>query len=426
MEKIISVLSKFGYPRLNDPNLKVETDLDIEKILEHNTKVRYEGINDINLPEVYNGLGVRNLIYILLQLLEFHRSFTTKASSARMNLIFIEEPEAHLHPQMQEVFIKQLEKIAENFSRGENGDALWPVQFVVTTHSSHIANKAPFEAIRYFLTKPIEEDPKLRTSKVKDLKDSFLEASKEERNFIHRYMELTACDLFFADKIILIEGPSERILLPKIIEKVEDEFEDIDLTSQYLSVLEVGGCHAHKFFNLLRFLDIKTLIITDIDSVGEDSKACLVAAGKRTSNKCIKEFFNKKDISPCDLLAMDEKAKVKYFIIRIAYQIPEDGSPDTDKCGRSFEDAFVLANFDHKDFQMQSADAKVAHEKAEKLGKKTDFAIKTAIEIEEDKEGEEEKERKEWEFPRYIKEGLLWLAKDLEPQDKITEDEGSE
>jgi predicted ATP-binding protein involved in virulence len=66
-----------------------------------------------------------------------------------VHLIFVEEPEVHLHPQMQEVFIRKLGENADVFSK-ELG-ASWPVQFIVSTHSSHVANEAHFETIRYFL-----------------------------------------------------------------------------------------------------------------------------------------------------------------------------------------------------------------------------------------------------------------------------------
>jgi putative ATP-dependent endonuclease of OLD family len=67
-------------------------------------------------------------------------------------------------------------------------------------------------------------------------------------------MTLTRCDLLFADKAILIEGTSERLLLPKMIEKVDEVLSKTNkLGSQYISVVEVGGAYAHIFFKLLDF-----------------------------------------------------------------------------------------------------------------------------------------------------------------------------
>lgn len=148
-----ALTARDSYPGLNDPDLRTETALNVASLLGEHTKVFYTGAHGVHLPEGYNGLGARNLIYILLQLLSSHKSFRTNPTLPAVHLIFIEEPEAHLHPQMQEVFIKQLNAAVQVFS-AEYPDQEWPVQFVVTTHSSHIANAAPFDAVRYFLAKP--------------------------------------------------------------------------------------------------------------------------------------------------------------------------------------------------------------------------------------------------------------------------------
>ncbi|MCY4445431.1 MAG: ATP-dependent endonuclease [Rhodobacteraceae bacterium] len=398
LSNLLPTFFMFGYPGLSDPNLSTETTLDIGRLLKNHTKVHYEGINGINLPESYNGLGTRNLIYILLQLFNFYKDFTAKISIPGMNLIFIEEPEVHLHPQLQQVFIDKLSNISESFANTFPDRPDWPVQFVVTTHSSHIANKAQFEAIRYFLTKPKNGSENIRYTVIKDLKEGLSDTPKPDKEFLHKYMVLTGCDLLFADKVVLIEGATERIMFPEIIKKVDAAAKENfpKLSSQYVSIMEVGGAHAHKFLNLMNFLDLSTLIITDIDSVGSDSKACEVSAGVCTSNSCIKSWF-RNDFSPVQLIKKSDDEKTKGRV-RLCYQIPEQ---DSDDCGRSFEDAFILANYSN--FGLTKVNATEAYNRAKNI-KKTNFAIRYGI------------DQPDWHVPLYIKQGLCWLAaSDINP-----------
>jgi putative ATP-dependent endonuclease of the OLD family len=401
LTNLLPALSIFGYPGLSDPGLRTETTFNVQSLLENHTKVRYEGANGINLPEAYNGLGPRNLIFILLQLLEFFKSFNAKQAAPGVHLVFIEEPEAHLHPQMQEVFIRQLERVSKLFSDKYNDGLPWPVQFIVTTHSSHVANEVSFNAIRYFLAVPHNSARNTFQSKIKDLNEGLSDTSSDDRDFLHQYLTLTSCDLFFADKVVLIEGTTERLLLPRMIQKVDNEQTDQQklLSSQYVSIMEAGGHHAHIFFDLLDFLELHTLIITDLDAVDRNNsgKACMVSEGTHTSNSCIKSWFRDSGISPSDLIRKSDNEKI-CGIRRLSYQVPEK---EEDPCGRSFEDAFMLANpdiFELTDSPNQGKENQ-AWEKAQKV-KKTEFALRYAI------------EETSWTVPRYIAEGLNWLAED--------------
>ncbi|ASQ90257.1 hypothetical protein CHL67_04365 [Prosthecochloris sp. GSB1] len=399
----------FGYPGLSDPQLRTETKLDVQQLLSNHTTVTYSGPDPdgINLPESYNGLGSRNLIFILLKLFELFREFTTRQPESGVHLIFIEEPEAHLHPQMQSVFIRQLNRVRAMFEATYNSGNTWPVQFVVTTHSSHIANEASFDAMRYFLARAREAGSMILNTQSKDLRTGLSGEEPENREFLHQYMTLTRCDLLFADGAILVEGTTERLILPKAIAKF-DEQNSSNLSGKYLSIMEVGGAYAHLFYNLLDFLDLRTLVITDLDSTkavesekGRNSwTKCKVSEGSRSSNTAINRWFNTDDgdnptLSDLLIKTADNKSTKNR---RIAYQIPHI---EGDACGRSFEDAFILANptkFGVVGTTLEEKETQ-AWGKAQDL-KKSEFALRYAI------------TDTEWLIPRYIDEGLQWLGQD--------------
>lgn len=413
LKALLPALNTFGFPSLNDTELRPQTTINVESLLTDNTRILYTGMDGVHLPEGYNGLGTRNLIYILLQLEALHKAYRSSAMRPGTHLVFIEEPEAHLHPQMQEVFIGQLNEAVNTLSQKYPQESVWQVQFIVSTHSSHLANAAQFDAIRYFFNELTVHEG-VRRTKVKDFRRGAEAISSEDRRFLQQYMTLTKCDLYFADKAIIVEGATERILMPRITKLVDMDLPpESKLARQYITTIEAGGAHAQVFYPLLEFLELKTLVIADLDAVNlveSRWKKCPCAEGQRTSNAALKAWFGDPDVSIEALIAKTAHDKTKRFC-RIAYQMPEDGS---EHCARSYEDALILANLTDFGIANDATAAAKAWEVAQDF-RKSEEAIKYAIREE------------NWNVPKYIREGLMWLSEPPPPPDEpppiVLEDE---
>lgn len=261
-------LSKLGYPGINNPELRIMSALDPAHVMSQDARVHYvlgDGMNAATLPDSYNGLGFKNLIYMVVEVLDAQARWANVGENRPpLHLIFVEEPEAHLHAQLQQVFIRN---VLDLLKITGDDDSIFSTQLVVTTHSPHILYERGFKPIRYF------RKQKSGTEQVTEVLSlsRFYDLQPDDRDFLERYLKLTHCDLFFADAAVLVEGNVERLLLPLMIEKVAKS-----LRSSCLTILEVGGAFGHRFKMLIEFLGLTTLIITDIDSVGP---TVLVPAG---------------------------------------------------------------------------------------------------------------------------------------------------
>jgi putative ATP-dependent endonuclease of the OLD family len=422
LKELLEKLKLFGVePHLTIPEIVLQAGFDPENILKNNIKYFYKQ-DDVTLPENFNGLGYSNLIYLVLKVVSFIEKFKKAAPLSKSDTltILIEEPEAHLHPQMQQVFISQIKRTIKETKEKEG----FSVQVIISTHSSHIVTEAgidverSFERIRYFSKLYIRAEKRYKVE-VKDFNEfKHKENDKETFRFLKQYMSLHRCDIFFADKVILVEGTTERILLPLMINKVAE-----NLNNEYVSIIEVGGAYTSKFKELFKFVGVKTLIITDVDSCDSNTKeeCCVNTPNAISSNETLKSWIPRKD-SITKLIGALGNEKYDTESIRIAYQIPEVREGH---CARSLEESIINANisfFKDSYFTSEKVEKKIKNHftifngKEEDLNKeiiwelrpkssstKTNFAFALMT-------FDENKTEKEWKVPKYIREGLEWLA----------------
>ena len=357
----IKELESLGYPGgLNNPKLFIATQIKPVDGLDHPAAVQYDISGDtsgVKLPESYNGLGFQNVISIVFQLMRFRDDwmqvgkFKSKVVSPDdrgiepLQLVLIEEPEAHLHVQVQQVFMARAHKVLRNHKDLEKKDSAFTTQLVVSTHSGHIAHAAAFEELRYF-KRELPSHGVVPTATVANMTGLFGEDTETHR-FVTRYLLSTHFDLFFADAIIVIEGAAERILLPHLIQNHYP-----DLAVAYLSVLELGGSHAHRMRPLIEALELPTLIITDLDAVaevGKESTQPCYGAAQTTANHVLKTWLPK--MAEIDTLMAAPPNKLCHTDaarpIAVAYQTPQEvtqGAQSQTITPSTFEDALALAN----------------------------------------------------------------------------------
>jgi predicted ATP-dependent endonuclease of OLD family len=427
-------LEDLNYPGFGNPTINLSSKFNTVDSLNHDSSVQYnvcEEEPNLTLPEKYNGLGYQNLISMIFKLIRFRdewmqvgKKYNTDNKNSEkefepLHLVLIEEPEAHLHAQVQQVFIKEAYKVLRKHPdlKGNN----FKTQLLISTHSNHIAHEIDFTSLRYF--KRIKSKKGLvNISEVVNLSETFGKPD-DSTKFAIRYLKANHSDLFFADAVILVEGPVERMLIPHFIKKNHK-----NLTSCYISILEIGGSHAHTLKPLIENLGIITLIITDLDSVDPSNKNRKVLPDKgkgfKTGNDTLKKWFPlKTELDDLFKLSSEEKEHAAYPI-KVAYQIPlkiNNSKKDIVVYPYTFEDSLVMENrliFEKISkgtgllAKMVTASKKVDIEKAakdmydvitEKGAKKAEFALELLY----------FQEPEDLTTPEYIKEGLDWLEAKL-------------
>ena len=424
---IIEKVRDFGGIKINESEIEIISTLQHRELLQGNTTVVYKHDEDNHLPEHYNGLGYMNLISMIFEIEilihEFKREKDKKP--ADINLLFIEEPEAHTHPQMQYVFIKNIKKLLKKGIEREDGQNR-KLQYIISSHSSSIVADSDFDDIKYLKK---DGNNGVFAKNLKDLGKEYDDKTSQYQ-FLKQYLTISRAEIFFADKAILIEGDTERILVPTLMKKIDiDEQQKyiaaqqddpfLPLLSQNISIIEVGA-YSQIFERFIDFLGIKSLVITDLDAVDGNGEKCPVAEGVNYSNEAIRFFFGTLTLQNLIAYQLDDKTFDKRGGIWqtqtdgslcIVYQTTEDGYN-----ARSFEDAFIHINRafitarkdNFKGLQNKAYfddNTKTSYELAANcIKKKTHFALDILYNSNDNFSN--------WQIPAYIKEGLLWLKQD--------------
>lgn len=327
---------------VSDDKMKVllSADLSFQKLLDN--LVKYEYVEkDINIPENQFGLGYTNLMMIIAELIEYMEKYPDDSFNSKINLISIEEPETFMHPQMQELFIKNINDAIITLleSKHKNVNS----QLIITTHSSHILNSKihsgnTFNNINYMTVLN-------NHANVVNLNDKRITPDSEnpidDLRFLKKHIKYKVSELFFSDAVILVEGITEYTLLPYYLEQ------NRELNKYYISIFNINGAHGLVYKELLRELRIPALIITDLDikrekwEKGEDKEdkrntfLQIKSLKDRTTTNQTLKYFNKNN---------DKIEELKEYIeednLCIVYQ-----GKSSYYYATSFEEAYILTNY---------------------------------------------------------------------------------
>ncbi|OMD04100.1 AAA family ATPase [Paenibacillus sp. FSL R5-0636] len=211
--------------------------------------VEYE--TGIKIPATHNGLGYNNLIFmsLLLSKMQVNSDGSYLGSNAKVfPILAIEEPEAHLHPAMQYQFLKFLLKNKEDKKVR---------QIFVTTHSTHITSSVSLDEM-ICLHNEIGETSVGYPGKV-------FNENEKSKKYVQRFLDATKSDMLFAQKVILVEGIAEQLLLPILA-----RYLGVPLEEKHIAVVNVGGRYFEHFLYLFNSnnpyaIHKKVACITDRD-----------------------------------------------------------------------------------------------------------------------------------------------------------------
>jgi putative ATP-dependent endonuclease of OLD family len=207
------------------------------------------------LPFALNGLGYNNLVFTAATLGTLRRSENYSFRS-----ILVEEPEAHLHPHLQVLLLRHLVNAAED--KAEN-----PVQVLVSTHSPILASQAPIDSVI-----SVHESG----GKVTGVSLCSIDYEEALKRKLQRFLDATRAELFFARKILMVEGIAESLLLP-VLTRIAGG----NLKNSAVTVINADGINFNAFIPLFGAgrLGLSVAILTDGDDANRTGTPSASATG---------------------------------------------------------------------------------------------------------------------------------------------------
>jgi putative ATP-dependent endonuclease of OLD family len=215
------------------------------------------------LPFSLNGLGYNNLVFTAATLGTLRRSAQFSFRS-----ILIEEPEAHLHPQLQVLLLRHLANVAA--ADGGND-----VQVIASSHSPILASQAPIDSIISIY----ECDDKVTAVSV-----CSIEMEDKLKKKLQRFLDATRGELFFARRLLMVEGIAESLLLPVLTKLAGGSLKESAVT-----VLNADGINFNCFLPLFgeKLLGFPVAILTDGDAAAIGDPPSATAAGLKSKESDI-------------------------------------------------------------------------------------------------------------------------------------------
>lgn len=289
MEELQNDLKKFSYP--DDENNPLRATLTIDEWL-NKPQIRitqkFKDLEGFELPLRAQGLGYQNIYNIIARVNNLFYKMIEVDCRVPV-FIVIEEPEAFTHPQLQHIFIQKINEYIKKLARSSN----IKVQLLIISHSSEIASTAL--KLKYHTI--IGREIKGNTYFINWKSENDDEEEKKSKENLKKLILNYNAEVFFADKIIAIEGMSEELIISKMMDKI-----DPSLISEKIAIIPVGT-HFKSYEKALSLLGFeKILLITDLD-FAKNWKGDIGNEGCETTNSNLTYLFKEdkelKDILKC-------------------------------------------------------------------------------------------------------------------------------